>query len=120
VLIEGSTEGQSWHRVGRVNHLGFQTAPALVTPPADMSARYVRLTADDAQNGQAFHGDLADIAEVSVWPGRPALPIGAPTATSGPRHHTTHRGWLVAAAAVIIAVVLAGAGFLIGRRRARA
>src|SRR5439155_13804269 len=102
VAVSSSTDGRTWQTVGRIDSRLFNTEPVALVPPSGMSARYLRLTPNADQSLEQptttllpddpfasakpvprdrralvadYRGDLASIAEVSVWPGRPAPPV---------------------------------------------
>jgi hypothetical protein len=146
VAVTASKDGRTWQTVGEAHASLFDTEPLAVVPPAGMSARFVRVTpngsvsasqpmtpdaADDPfatprsvpRDRRAivsdFRGDLASVAEVSVWKGQPAPPV---TSTNGVRNsgaHTRDSVWalVTVAAAVLLAGVIGGLGYLVGRRR---
>jgi hypothetical protein len=133
VVIEGSTDLQNWKRLGEFDGKPLVNQLALL-PPRGATARYIRARADgepapqptyldDAaavRNDPAatvteFRGDLAALAEISVWEGKPE-PLARPGRLAG--SSPTRRGPLLVVAAVLIALLVGGAGYGLGRRRA--
>ncbi|MDX6274046.1 MAG: hypothetical protein QOJ92_1256 [Frankiales bacterium] len=132
VVLEGSTDQRSWHRLGEWDGRP-PTNQLEITPPDGVTVRYVRLRVDGEPRPQPsyvdndaavradpqavvseFRGDLASVAELSVWKGTPRARPTSPVI-----RHTMqlHRVPLMAIAGVLAALLLGGVGYALGRRR---
>lgn len=134
VVVEASVDSQRWRPVGEWGGEPFNNQLELQLPRG-LSARYVRLRVDGEPRPQPsyideraparedaravvsdYRGDLATLAEVSVWKGIP-LPLlgpgGKASAAQGDRQVL-----LLVLAGLLAATLLAAVGYTLGRRTA--
>ena len=137
-VVDVSEDGTTWHRIGESHGTTSLSNPVELDPPDGSKARYVRLRpdaepmpqpsyddpeatahSDPAASVSDYRGDLAGLAEVSVWKGRPRQVHkgGNDEGVRGSGGKT--RGIALAIAAALAVLVVAALAYALGRRRGR-